>query len=220
MKDKILIILPAYNESKVILNVIKSIKKEGFKDILVIDDCSNDKTYEILKKEKVQVLRHIINRGAGAATETGIEFARKNNYDYVVLMDSDGQHDPKDIKRLLKYKEKYDFIIGSRLIGNIKNMPIQRRIANLIGSILTWFFFGKFVLDSQSGFKLLNKKAINKFKIQFDRYEFCSEMIGEIKNHNLSVKEVPINVIYTNHSKAKGQSIGNGFKMILKFIFK
>ena len=108
------------------------------------------------------------------------------------------------------------------MIGDLSNMPIQRRIANFIGSVLTWFFFGKFVRDSQSGFKVFNRNAIEKINITFDKYEFSSEIIGEIKKYNLSVKEVPIEVKYSNHSldKGHGQSIGNGFKMIIKFIFR
>ena len=217
--EKTLIILPAYNEANVIENVINSIKKEGYNDILVVDDCSKDNTFKIAEKNNVKVLRHIINRGAGAATYTGLIYAKKNNYKYVVLLDSDGQHDPKDIKKLLKYAEKYDLIIGSRMI-NPKGMPIIRQILNKVGSLITAFFFGTYVKDSQSGFKVLNKKAINKIKIHFDRYEFCSEILGEVSKHRLKVKEIPIKVIYTDHSKSKGQSFTNGFKMIARFIFR
>lgn len=220
-KSNILIVLPAFNEAKVIAKVILDIKKEGFENILVIDDCSKDDTFEVAKKAGAKVLRHIINRhGPGAPTMTGIIYARKNNYDKVVLMDSDGQHSPKDIKKLLEFSNKFDIVIGSRMIGDISQMPIQRKIANFVGSFVTCFFFGKFVYDSQSGFKVLNKKAIHSINLTFDTFEFSSEIIGEIRKHNLSVKEVPIEVIYTDHSKSKGQSILNGFKMIFKFILK
>jgi glycosyltransferase involved in cell wall biosynthesis len=222
-KENILIVLPAYNEAKVIDKVIKDIKKEGYKDILVIDDCSNDNTSQVAKKAGAKVLSHVINRGAGAATYTGLIYARDNNYDYAVFMDSDGQHLPKDIKRLLKVAKKKDVVIGSRMVGDLKQMPIQRKIANFVGSIATYFFFGLFVWDSQSGFKVFNKKAINKINLTFDRYEFCSEIIGEIYKNKLSCEEVPIKVIYTDHSLGKaqsGQSIKNGFKMILRFIFR
>jgi len=223
MEKKVLIILPAYNEEKSISKVINSIKKEGFKDILIIDDNSLDNTYKVLKNQNVKVLKHNLNRGAGAATNTGLCYAKKEEYDFVVFLDSDGQHDPKEIKKLLKSSKKYDVVIGSRMISNLREMPIQRRIANLIGSIFTKFFFGLFVKDSQSGFKVFNKNAIEKINLTFDRYEFCSEIIGEIYKHNLTWKEIPIKIIYSNHSlknEGSGQSIFNGFKMIFKFIFK
>lgn len=222
MDNSTLIILPAFNESNVISSVISDIKKEGFENILVVDDCSKDNTFEVANSCNVNVVKHPINRGAGAATATGIEFAKRNGFDNVVLMDSDGQHSPKDISRLLKHLNKFDVVIGSRLIGDVSSMPIQRRIANKIGSLVTLFFFGKYVTDSQSGFKALNRTAIEKIRITFDRYEFCSEIIGEIYSHNLSVKEIPIKVLYSKHSmeKGHGQSIGNGFKMIVKFLMR
>lgn len=214
-----LVILPAFNEEKVIGNVLKGLKKKGFKNILVVADCPRDNTVKVAKESGVIVLEHSINRGAGAATMTGIIYARQNNYDFVIIMDSDGQHDPEDALRLFKQADKYDVVLGARTL-ELRNMPFQRKIANFIGSILTYFFFGLYVRDSQSGFRVLNKKAIDKINLKYDRYEFASEMIGEIYRNNLSYKEFPIKVIYTDESKAKGQSIANGFKMLIRFIFR
>ncbi len=222
MNKDILIILPAFNEGKVISSVISDIKKEGFENILVVDDCSLDNTFEEVISCGVLCVRHPLNRGAGAATATGIEYAKRNGFDSVVLMDSDGQHSCKDIKKLLKELNNFDVVIGSRMIGDLSDMPVVRRVANKVGSLVTMFFFGKYVTDSQSGFKAFNRRAIEEIKITFDRYEFCSEIIGEIGRCNLSVKEVPIKVLYSDHSMGKGhgQSVSNGFKMIVKFLFK
>jgi glycosyltransferase involved in cell wall biosynthesis len=222
MNKDVLIILPAYNESVVISSVISDIIKEGFNNILVVDDCSSDNTFSIAEQAGAIVLKHPINRGAGAATATGIEYAKRNNFEKIILMDSDGQHSSKDIKKLLVELENFDVVIGSRMIGNLESMPVQRKLANRVGSLVTLFFFGKFVHDSQSGFKAFNKRATDCIKITFDRYEFCSEIVGEISNHSLTVKEVPIKILYSEHSMGKGhgQSIGNGFKMILKFLMR
>jgi glycosyltransferase involved in cell wall biosynthesis len=222
MNKDVLIILPAYNESVVISSVISDIIKEGFNNILVVDDCSSDNTFSIAEQAGAIVLKHPINRGAGAATATGIEYAKRNNFEKIILMDSDGQHSSKDIKKLLVELENFDVVIGSRMIGNLDSMPVQRKLANKVGSLVTLFFFGKFVHDSQSGFKAFNRRAIDCIKITFDRYEFCSEIVGEISNHSLTVKEVPIKILYSEHSMGKGhgQSIGNGFKMILKFLMR
>ncbi len=222
LKKKVLIAMPAYNEGKVIANVILDIKKNGFSNVLVVDDHSKDDTFSKAKKAGAIVLRHPINRGAGAASATCIEYARRENYDFLVLIDSDGQHLPSDIKNLLKFAERYDVVIGSRLISNVKDMPFSRRIMNFGGSLITAFFFGLFVYDSQSGFKVFNKKAISKINITFDKFEFCSEVIGEIAKNKLTYKEVPIKVIYTKHSlgKGHGQSFKNGIKMIFRFIFR
>lgn len=219
-KDNVLVALSAYNEAKVIADVIRDLRARGFKDILVVDDCSYDETSEVCKREGVIVVRHVVNRGHGAATATGIEYAKREGYDYVLTMDSDGQHSAEDAQKLLKYAEKYDVVMGSRLI-NFSEMPIQRKIANFVGSLITFFFFGLFVKDSQSGFKVFNRKAMDSIRITFDRYEFCSEIIGEIYRNKLTFVEVPITVIYTDYSKGKkGQSIANGFRMLARFVFK
>lgn len=219
MTYKTLIALPAFNEEKVIEKVINDIKKEGYEEILVVDDSSKDNTSKKALNSGAKVLTHPVNRGAGGATATAIEYAKRNKYDYLVLMDSDGQHSPKDIKKLLRESKNHDVIIGSRMI-NSKGMPLSRRILNSGGSMITWALFGLYVKDSQSGFKILNRKAIEMINITYDRYEFCSEIIGEIYSKKLKHKEVPIKVIYTDHSIAKGQSFMNGIKMILRFILR
>ena len=219
-----LVAMPAYNESKVISQTILQVKKEGFKNILVVDDCSKDNTYEVIKRTEVEVLRLGVNRGPGGATNMCIRYAKEHNFDRLVLIDSDGQHNPKEIKKLLKTMDDThsDVVIGSRLIGNNKEMPLQRKIANYIGSCMTRIFFGVFVWDSQSGFKVFNKKAIQSIQLTFDRYEFCSEILGECRRNNLTIKEVEIQTIYTDHSlnKGHGQNIFNGITMIIRFLLK
>jgi UDP-N-acetylglucosamine---dolichyl-phosphate N-acetylglucosaminyltransferase len=224
---KTYIILPAYCESKVIKEVIESIKKEGFKDIIVVDDGSTDNTYQEAKSTGVITISHPINRGKGAATQTGIDSAKLLNADIIVTMDSDGQHDPKDIKKLIQplIDEKADVVIGSRMI-NGKDMPKSRIIMNRIGNIVTYIFFGIMVTDSQSGFRAYSKKAYNSVYTYLDRYEFESEMLGQIKDANLKIEEVPIKVIYTDYSKSKykhmskfsAQGLTNGIKMVIRLI--
>ncbi len=212
---KLLVAIPAYNEDQVIGGVIDDIKKEGYKHILVVDDASSDDTAIISAKRGAQVLKHRQNKGAGGATRTALRYAFNNDFDFVVLMDADGQHDPKDIAGLTKYKD-FDVVLGYR---KLRKMPFTKKIANITGNIITWIFFGLYVKDSQSGFKMLNKKAMSKIKITFERYEFCSEIIGEIKRNHLRYKQVPIKTIYTEYSEGKRyQNIFNGFKMVYRII--
>ncbi|MFT4261004.1 MAG: glycosyltransferase family 2 protein [Candidatus Woesearchaeota archaeon] len=214
---KRLIAMPAYNEGKVIARVIRSIKLEGFKDILVVDDCSQDNTSSEAKKSGAIVLRHLINRGAGAATMTAISYAKEQGFDELVLIDSDGQHLPKDIHKLVRAKG--DVVLGYRNFKS-KKIPLSRRFFNIVGNLITWIFFGLYVKDSQSGFKVLRKRALQKIVLTYDRFEFCSELIGEIKKKNLKYSQVPINVIYNDYSRSKGQSFFNGIKMVLRLIFR
>lgn len=214
---KRLIAMPAYNEGRVIADVVKRIKAQGYPNILVVDDSSSDNTASVSKKAGAIVLTHIVNRGAGAATMTAIEYAKDNGFDELVLIDSDGQHDPKDIKNLLKGKG--DVVLGHR-DWKSKNIPLSRKFFNKVGNVITWIFFGLYVKDSQSGFKLLRRKAIEKINLTYDRFEFCSELIGEIKKKKLKYSQIPISVVYNDYSKSKGQNFFNGIKMVMRLIFR
>ncbi len=223
----IYIILPAYCEGEAIRKVIKDIQKEGHNNIIVVDDGSTDNTFTQSKSTGAITISHPINRGKGAATQTGIDAAKLLNADIIVTMDSDGQHNPKDIKKLIKpiIDNKADVAIGSRMINN-KNMPKSRILMNKLANLITYIFFGMMVTDSQSGFRAYNKKAYSNVYTYLDRYEFESEMLGQIKNAKLKVKEIPIKVIYTEHSKNKykmmpefpAQGLTNGIKMVVRLI--
>lgn len=224
---KIYIVLPAYCEGTVIKSVIKSIQKEGYKNIIVVDDGSSDNTYYESTRAQTTTLKHPINRGKGAATQTGIDAAKLFDADIVVTMDSDGQHNPKDIEKLITpiLQEKADVVLGSRMLGE-KGMPKTRVFMNNIANIITYIFFGVWVSDSQSGFRAYSKKAINSVYTLMDRYEFESEMLGQIKSAKLKVVEVPIKVIYSDYSLNKykhvvgftAQGVLNGIKMVVRLV--
>ncbi|MDO8658006.1 MAG: glycosyltransferase family 2 protein [Candidatus Levybacteria bacterium] len=215
---KIYVIIPAFNEGEVIASVIKNIKKNAFNNIIVVDDGSGDFTSEVAKKEGAIVLRHIINRGKGAAIKTGIEAAKILKADAVVTFDADGQHSPKDIKKMIKkINESYDAVLGCRNF-NIKEMPFLRIVANHMGNLITWFFYGIKVRDSQCGLRAYSKKAIFYMDTVNDRYEYDSEVIREISKHKLKFTEVPVSVNYTKYSisKKQKQSFSNSIKMVFK----
>lgn len=216
--EKIFVVVPAYNEEKVLGSVISHIK-EYHKNIIVVDDCSADNTGTIAKKAGATVLRHSINRGAGAATKTGIDFAVLQGATKIITMDADGQHDPKDIQALLNASDSYDVVIGSRLLKK-SSMPLIRKTYNLIGSIITYLLYGIYVHDSQSGFKVFSRKAAQKIEIKFDRFEFCSEVLHEIRRKKLTFKEVPIKTIYTEYSMSKGQSFFSGVQMVVRMVLR
>jgi glycosyltransferase involved in cell wall biosynthesis len=222
---KIYIVLPAFGEENVIQKVITAIKKEGYQNILVVDDGSKDSTYKKAKAMDIIAIRHLINRGKGAATQTGITAALLLGADIVVTMDSDGQHNPKEIKLLVEplIKDEADVVIGSRML-NSENMPKARMVMNSLANIITYIFFGIYVSDSQSGFRAYTKEALEGVRTHLDRYEFESEMLGQIKKQR--IKEVPIKVIYSDHSynKYKGiknfspQGLLNGITMVIRLI--
>jgi len=224
MNEKIFIVIPAYNEETVIQDVIREIKNEGYDNIIVVDDGSKDRTCEKAKEiNGITVLRHKINRGKGAAAKTGIEAAKLMEADIIITIDGDGQHDPKDIENLINpiTKKNFDVVLGTRL-KNPDGMPFHKKIHNWIANIITWYLFGLWVTDSQSGFRAYSKKAADLINTRYDRYEYDSEVIRELYLYKLKFKEVPIKVRYTEYSKSKleKQNIFNGFKTLYKMFWK
>jgi len=218
---KIFIVIPAYNEEKMIGKVIFGIKKEGYKNIIVVDDGSEDKTADVAKKEGAKVLRHILNRGKGAAAKTGLEYAKFKKADIVITFDGDGQHNPKDIKKLIeKIHQGYEVVLGSRFLNKKNKMPLFNRLANFFANVLFFLVYEFWTSDSQSGFRAYSKKALNLIDTSSDRYEFDSEVIREIAHHKLKVTEVPIDVFYTPYSlsKKQKQNLINGIKTLIKII--
>jgi len=220
---KLAIIIPAYNEEKTLKSVLLSLPKkiDGFSKVvsIVVNDGSEDKTWSIANSYANYVLTHVINMGVGSATITGIEGAKMLNVDAAITIDADGQHHPKDILKLLKpiSKQKADIVIGTRSFLK-KDMPIIKIIGNWLMNLLTLIIFQKWVSDSQSGMKAFSKKALDKMKLDSIGYEICSEIIGEAKSRKLKVVEVPIKTIYTEYSKAKGQSIVNAINIFTKLL--
>lgn len=217
------IVIPAYNEEKVIQDVIREIQAAGYRNIIIVDDGSTDRTHEkALAMPDVVVLRHRLNRGKGAATKTGIEAAKTFAADIVVTMDGDGQHDPQDIARLTEpLKDKRaDVVLGTRL-KDPKGMPWYKIWQNRVGNLVTWYLYGLYVSDSQSGFRAYSRHAAEVINTQTDRYEYDSEVIREIYKYKLKYREVPIEVRYTEYSMGKvhKQSLGNGIKTLYRMIF-
>jgi glycosyltransferase involved in cell wall biosynthesis len=216
----IVVVIPAYNEAPALQGVLQGVKSAGFHTIIVVDDGSDDNTASAAETSGALVVRHALNRGKGAATRTGIAAALMTQATIVVTMDGDGQHEPRDIRRLLQALKDHDVALGTRTISS-RDMPVLRRISNWIGNVATALVYGLYVHDSQSGFRAYRREAARIIQTKADHYEYESEVIREIRKHKLSFAEVPIVVLYSEYSKNKKskQRIGNGFRMLFKMIF-
>ncbi len=220
--DKVYCIIPVFNEEKVILEVIREIQEAGYKNLIIVDDGSSDGTYAKIKDVPgVIALKHPINRGKGAAAKTGMETAKLVEAEVAITLDGDGQHNPKDIGKMLDFLEKgNDVVLGTRL-KNSEGMPIYKIWANQIGNFCTWFIYGLWVSDSQSGFRAYSKKALQLIHTQTDRYEYDSEIIREINHHKLKYVEIPIEVRCTKYSmgKVEKQNLANGVKTLFRMVW-
>ena len=217
---KTFIVIAAYNEGKSIINVITSLKRHNYNNIVVVDDGSKDNTYDVIKKQKVYALRHTINRGQGAALKTGIDFALKQGADIIVTFDADGQHLAEDVKNVIRPVEKgeADAVLGSRFLDKRTEVPFLKKMTLKAGILFTWIFSGIKLTDTHNGFRALSRKAAQQIRITQDRMEHASEIIDEIHRKKIKFLEVPVKIVYSEYSKAKGQSIFNSFRIAFKFL--
>jgi len=202
------VIIPAYNESKHIGNVISKVKKYA-NNIVVVDDGSTDKTYEIAKSEKVTVLKHIVNLGKGSALKTGCNYAIKNKAKAVVVVDADGQHDPKELPRFIKALKGKDIVFGYRKYT--KTMPFIFRFGNSSLNIIIRILYGINLHDTQCGYRAFTAKAYKKIKWKSSDYSMESEMIANSGKADLKYDEVEIETIYSD--RYKGTTVMDGLKI-------
>ena len=220
---KIFIVIAAYNEEKAIAKVIDDLHNHGYQNIIVVDDGSQDKTAPVAELKGATVLKHIINRGQGAALRTGIEYALDQGADIIITFDADGQHQAKDIKNLIQpiINNEADIVLGSRFLGDTEsNVPFWRKLFLKAGALSFRLMFGVKVTDSHNGFRALSRKAAQAIEITSDRMEHASQIIEEIAKKRLRYKEIPVTIIYTDYSQEKGQSTLNAFKIFTKTILR
>jgi glycosyltransferase involved in cell wall biosynthesis len=211
---KVWIVMPAHNEERTIGRVLDVLKRESYSKVIVVDDGSEDRTAEIARKRGAVVISHPKNRGLGAALRTGLKAALERGADRAVTFDSDGQHDPKSVGKLLEALDGGDLAIGVREhIG----IPLHKRVGNFGLNFITYLFSGVFT-DSQSGARAFNRRALELIHIKSDRYEVSSEIIIQAKKKGLRLREVPVKCFYTKYSKARGTTIASGFKIFLGLV--
>ena len=214
------IVIAAYNEEHSIANVIRSLKSAGYGNIVVTDDGSRDKTFGVASKLTPHALRHVINRGQGAALKTGIDYSIGNGAKVIVTFDADGQHRVEDLPAMIGpvASGKVDITLGSRFLKEKSDIPLIRKLFLKGGVLMIWLLYGVKLTDAHNGFRAMSCKAAKAIEIKADRMEHASEIIDEIKKKRLRYREVPVVINYTEYSKARGQSSWNAFRILYKMI--
>lgn len=217
---KIIAVIPAYNEASRVGAVVQAAQRyvDG---VVVVDDGSSDATSGVATAAGATTVRHPENTGAGAATMTGIEAARALGADTVVTIDADEQHDSQDIPALLQPVRdgRADVVFANRF-GQRNRIPAIRRLFNTIGNVVTFLAAGLWVRDSQCGFKVFGPKALREVHLQTRGFEFCTEIIREAHYHHWRIAEVPVKVVYSAYTLAKGQSFAMGVKTAFQILLR
>lgn len=236
-KDDFIFNLRVYNEGQVVWWVIDEIINAGFSKILVINDGSQDNTEEIIKNKQskysnklIMLASHDINRGGGAANQTGYNFIKKY-WDILKIKrfvgyDADGQMDINDMNTFMKtmHEHKADLYIWSRFIkwAKTENMSQTRKIILWISKLVTRIFYGSQVSDPHSWYRVISLPALKKIELLADWMHYANELNEQIHRNKMKYKEVPITVRYTEYSttKAHRQKNSNSIKLGLEMIYR
>ena len=221
MASMILAIVPAYNEEKTIGPVVEGLFQQ-VDDVVVVDDGSLDRTAAVARAAGATVLVHAVNRGQGAALRTGIAYALQEGADTVVTFDADGQHRAADLPRLLEpvLSGKVDIALGSRFLSKRSRMPLARRVVLRAGVVVQWVLYGIKLTDAHNGLRAMSRRAAEAIRIDADRMEHASEIVEEVKRHRLRYREVPVTILYSRDSLARGQSSWNSLRIGAKMLLK
>ncbi|MDP3142852.1 MAG: glycosyltransferase family 2 protein [Candidatus Omnitrophota bacterium] len=216
--NNICVIIPTYNESKIIVKLVGEIRQLGF-DVLVIDDGSNDGTGELARNSGAIVLRNEQKQGKGASLRKGFAFALQHSYSAIITMDGDGQHDPKDIQQFLKAAEHNEpcLIVGNR-VSDAKGMPLIRWLTNHFMSFLISLICRQKILDSQCGFRYLSMDVLKKINLKTEKFEIETEMLVATAKKGFPILSAAIKTIYAGEKSNINPFVDT--LRFIKFLFK
>ena len=201
---KIIIGIPAFNEEKNIGSIVAKLKKK-YDHVIVCDDGSSDMTQTIASSLGAIVVKHPKNLGYGAAIKTIFNEAKKIDGDVLLTFDADGQHQISEIDSVLKplFENKADIVIGSRFLGNTKDLPKYRKIGIKTITGITNISTGLKISDSQSGFRAYNKKVLEKIIPSEFGMGVSTEILIKSKKENFRISEIPITISYEGDTSSQ-----------------
>jgi glycosyltransferase involved in cell wall biosynthesis len=210
------VVVPMYNEATSVGVVVEDLR-QSFPWVVCVDDGSSDGCHEVALAAGATVLQHPVNLGMGAAIQTGFTYALTDPLvRHVITFDADGQHNRADAERMLAVAraECVDVVLGSRFLADeVSHIPRARRLV-LKGA--TWFTRVTTRLeltDTHNGLRVLNRRAVEAMDLTLDRMAHASQLLNQVALHRLTYVEVPVTIVYTEYSLARGQSNANALNI-------
>jgi glycosyltransferase involved in cell wall biosynthesis len=215
-RAQVYVVIPAYNEGTVLSRVVSEVGRAGY-TVVVVDDGSTDATADHAHAAGAIVVRHPFNLGQGAALQTGIDYALAHAAQFVVTFDADGQHRVSDIPRLTEalVRERADFALGSRFLGQAPNLPPMRRLMLQAATLFTRLTTGLQVTDTHNGLRAMTRRGAAALRLRQNRMAHASECLSQIGSSGLRYVEQPVTIEYTAYSLAKGQNLRDGVLILL-----
>jgi glycosyltransferase involved in cell wall biosynthesis len=223
--QKLSVVVPVFNERNTLVEIVRRMRlvelPEGIdREIIIVDDGSNDGTRDVLKQlsdSTVRVVLHGENRGKGAAVRTGIENATG---DYVLVQDADLEYDPDDWPKLLRpvLRGKARVVYGSRFTGERRNMLFLHWVGNRCLSLLTNLLYNTTLSDMETCYKLVDRKLLDELQLRADKFDIEPEITAKILKRKIRIYEVPIS--YTGREYEEGKKITwrDGFAAVVTLV--
>ncbi len=209
------VIVPAFNEMHRVVGVLDDLSALSA-SVVVVDDGSYDQTAELAASRNVHVLRHMVNRGQGAALLTGIDFALSRGATFLVTFDSDGQHRAADVPQMIEIlnRSEADLVLGSRFLGSAPGIPLHRRVLLKLAVLFTRLTTGMRLTDAHNGLRAMTADAARPLRFSEDGMAHASQILSLAARSRLRVVEVPCQIRYTTESLEKGQKSSAAFKVL------
>jgi glycosyltransferase involved in cell wall biosynthesis len=223
ISQNIALVIPVFNEEEILMDVLMQLTNSGYR-VICVDDASTDDSNRIIKLLDLEVITHIINRGQGAAIETGFEYLRRDprSTKYVFTFDADGQHSMLDIPKMFKLMRdgNFDIVLGSRFLDNTSNVPRIKKVLLKVSVKMNKVFSGLNLSDRHNGFRCLKISMLDLFRITEDGFAHADEFLRIIRVHKLKYAEAAVTISYTDYSKSKGQPLVNIVNLLFDKIWR
>lgn len=217
--SSLVVVVPAFNEAGAIGSVVRDLTRE-WPRVVVVDDGSSDDTGSAALAAGATVLSHVVNRGQGAALQTGLAYGLRSGAEFIVTFDADGQHRTEEIGRLVEplVNGDCDVVLGSRFLEAADDVPLLRRLLLRCAVVFTRITSGLALTDTHNGLRGLSRHAAAAIDLRVDRMAHASEILDQIAALGLSYREVPVRIRYTRYSLVKGQSGLAAARVLLDYL--
>lgn len=211
-RDDVVFVIPVYNEAQVVREVVERVRRH-YTHVVCVNDCSRDNSSAEILAAGGYLVDHPINMGQGAALQTGFEFARLiPGVRYAVTFDADGQHRLEDVAHMLEVIEAKgtDFVLGSRFLGTeAVGMSRAKRMLLKAAIAFSNTTSGVRLTDTHNGLRVFTKRVLDEIQLTIPDMGHASEILEIIRRNQYTYTEVPVEIVYTDYSRAKGQSMIN-----------
>jgi len=215
-------VIPMYNEATVVGGVVADLRRE-FPNVVCVDDGSSDGSQDIARQAGAVVIQHPINLGQGAALQTGFEYALQDpELDCIVTFDADGQHRVEDAKAMVERirRGEADIVLGSRFLDRRTKLSPAKRVVLKTAAIQSRLATGMNLTDAHNGLRAISPSVAGRIHLTQNRMAHASELVHQLAKMQPRYVEHPVEIIYTDYSKAKGQSLLNAVNIVFELFFK